>query len=93
MTVSALPKPVVDWLAAQGDGRVISTQPVGGGCISNGTLLKTDEGTTFFLKTNSQSPADMFQREAEGLAAIRVAGGPRVPKVYLVEADLLLLEG
>ncbi len=92
MTDSVPPKPLTAWLDAQGHGRVVSEQPVGGGCISNGVRLKTDIGSTFFLKTNSQSPADMFLREAEGLAALRVAGGPRLPQVYLVESDFLLLE-
>ena len=34
----------------------------------------------------------MFQREAEGLEALAVEGGPRVPRPYLVGEEFLLLE-
>lgn len=49
-------------------------------------------GATFFLKTNSNAPGDMFQREAEGLIALNCAIAPKVPDVYLFGADFLLLE-
>ncbi|RME07342.1 MAG: ketosamine-3-kinase [Anaerolineae bacterium] len=87
-----LPAEVVRYLQQQGHGAVVSARPVGGGCINNGVLLKTEAGQTFFLKTNAAAPADMFAREAEGLAALARAGGPRVPRVYLVGRDFLLLE-
>jgi fructosamine-3-kinase len=55
-------------------------------------LLKTSSGETFFLKVNQKTPADMFAREAEGLEALAVEGGPTVPKPYLWGKDFLLLE-
>ena len=87
-----LPEPVSDWLKAQGYGQVLSTRQVGGGCINNGARLQTDSGKTFFLKTNRYTPADMFAREAEGLDALAVGDGPRVPKPYFHGTDFLLLE-
>jgi protein-ribulosamine 3-kinase len=87
-----LPQAVNAWLEAQGYGRVAASHPVGGGCINNGARLETTSGRTFFLKTNSRAPADMFAREAEGLEALQVADGPRVPRPYLVGEQFLLLE-
>jgi fructosamine-3-kinase len=83
---------VARWLAGQGYGEVIASQFVGGGCINQGAVIRTGSGSTFFLKTNPQAPQDMFAREAEGLQALRLLGGPRVPQPYLWGADFLLLE-
>jgi fructosamine-3-kinase len=87
-----LPEAVNSWCEAQGYGRVTASQPVGGGCINNGARLETASGCAFFLKTNSRAPADMFAREAEGLKALQVADGPRVPQTFLVGEAFLLLE-
>jgi len=87
-----IPEAVQTWLDENGSGSVQSEQPVGGGCISNGRILITQSGATFFLKTNQNTPADMFAREAEGLTALRVADGPTVPRSLLHSADFILLE-
>ena len=87
-----LPEQVKIWIRQQGYGEGISLQPVGGGCINNGARLATASGQTFFLKTNASAPADMFAREAEGLQALGVSDGPRVPRPYLHSEDFLLLE-
>jgi fructosamine-3-kinase len=71
---------------------VVATRAVGGGCINQGTRLETASGRTFFLKTNRQTPADMFAREAEGLVALRVETGPRLPQPFLWGSDFLLME-
>lgn len=87
-----LPKAVARWLKEQGHGELRSSEPVAGGCINNGTRLNTSSGTTLFLKSNPEAPADMFAREAEGLEALTVPGAPRVPRPLLVEETFLLLE-
>ncbi len=87
-----LPSPVLDYLTENGHGAVVRTRPVGGGCISNGQVLETESGATFFLKTNASLPADAFTREAEGLQALAVPDGPRVPRVFRYGADFILLE-
>ena len=87
-----IPKQVVGWLSEQGFGSVISSQSVGGGCINNGVRLNTSSGKNFFLKTNSNCPADMFACEVDGLKVLRVPGGPRVPQPYLHGAKFLLME-
>jgi len=87
-----IPDPVQTWLNDAGYGVVESTRTVGGGCISNGKILTTQSGASFFLKTNPNTPADMFAREAEGLAALRVRNGPTVPEPHLHGSDFILLE-
>jgi protein-ribulosamine 3-kinase len=87
-----IPRPVQTWLQENGFGEVTDISPVGGGCINNGSVLRSQSGNRFFLKTNSNPPAEMFIREAEGLEALSVTGGPRVPKPFFVGEDFLLLE-
>ena len=87
-----IPNPVTKWLGENNFGAVKSTRPVSGGCISNGKIIITETGQTFFLKTNPHTPADMFAREAEGLRALRIEGGPTVPKPFLHSVDFILLE-
>jgi fructosamine-3-kinase len=83
---------VETWLAEQGAGEVVNQQRVGGGSINDCQRLHTRDGRSYFFKHNLEAKPDMFQREAEGLQALRVSGGPRVPEVYLVGQDFLLLE-
>lgn len=87
-----IPPAVAGFLSANGFGDVRSWQGVGGGCINNGARLFTTTGDTFFIKTNSSAPADMFAREAEGLHALRIPQGPVVPQAYLFGEDFILLE-
>lgn len=87
-----LPSPISHYLQSQGWGHVTAAEPVGGGCINDARCVTTSSGPRLFLKLNSSTPSDMFQREAEGLEALSVDGGPRVPKPYLVGEEFLLLE-
>ena len=77
---------------------VISSEPVGGGCIHHASKLVTTAGT-YFLKWNSSCPADLFLRESEGLIELKKAAGDLlvIPEVIATkEADdtpgFLLLE-
>jgi fructosamine-3-kinase len=65
---------------------------VSGGCIHQTRILRTKTGRGFFLKSSLTAPADIFLREAEGLRALRIPGGPAVPQVFLAGDDFLLLE-
>jgi len=87
-----LPSPVAHYLHSQGWGHVIAAEPIGGGCINDARCVTTSNGPQLFLKLNRSTPPDMFQREAEGLEALAVDGGPRVPQPYLVGEEFLLLE-
>ncbi len=87
-----IPEAIQSWLSEQNYGAVISSQPVHGGCISKGAVIKTLSGDSFFLKTNQNSPANMFACEAAGLKALRVEDGPTIPKTYLYGATYLLMQ-
>lgn len=87
-----LPQEILRWLSANSHGRPIGSRSTGGGCINNGAILSTTSGATFFLKTNPNAPADMFAREVEGLEALGIPEGPKIPKPYLYSRDYLLME-
>ena len=88
-----LPPPVVEWRRTRGWGVITEAVPVGGGCIHRSFRLRTSAGGgALFLKTNDDVPEDLFEREAEGLKALRVDGGPRVPEPLRWADSFLLLE-
>jgi len=86
-----IPVEIQTWLAEHHYGAVSSSQPVRGGCINRGVVLKTQTGDSFFLKTNQTSPPDMFAREVAGLEVLRVADGPTVPETYSHGPTFLLM--
>lgn len=61
---------------------IFSSRAVGGGCINNASKIETSEGI-YFLKWNSDCPAEMFLREAEGLEELKKAAGDHllIPEV------------
>jgi protein-ribulosamine 3-kinase len=84
-----IPGEVLAWLVSNQFGELVSHRPVGGGCINNGQVLQAASGRSFFLKTNTAAPQDMFACEVEGLYAIRGKGGPTVPEPgFLLMEDL-----
>ncbi len=85
--VSSYP-PILDRLEK---GSPVRIQGVGGGCIAQARIAGFADGSSVFVKT-SAGAADMFQREAEGLAALSAAGAIRVPGVLAVGRDALVLE-
>lgn len=87
-----IPEAVRRWLSDGGYGTITTCQTVGGGCINQGQRIGTASGQSFFLKTNPQSPVGMFACEANGLEALRIPGGPRVPQPFLAGDNYLLLE-
>ncbi len=88
----SLPAPVVEWSRACGFGEIRSIGAQSGGCIHTALRLAASTGDTFFLKVNPSVPHDMFTREAEGLAALASAHGPRIPEPILWGPTFLLLE-
>lgn len=80
-----------------GDGTsIVSETAVSGGCVSGGRRVDTSTGESFFVKTGSALPSRMFSCEAAGLEALRLAGGPRVPRVAAVwagpDASFIVME-
>ncbi|MGA2821197.1 MAG: fructosamine kinase family protein [Anaerolineales bacterium] len=87
-----LPDSLKNYLTREAWGGVAHLEPLSGGCISNALRLETQRGPVCLLKINSRAPRDMFVREAEGLEALVVPGGPRLPRVYAYDQHWILLE-
>ena len=67
---------------AEATGRPFSPRTdraVGGGCI-NSALVLSDGATDWFVKLNRADRLDMFEAEADGLAAMAATGTIRVPR-------------
>ncbi len=79
------------WINKNQLGNITSVDPVSGGCIHQVQRVQTASGECFILKQEPGKFADVFQREAEGLEALKVSGGPVIPDVYLVGEEYLLL--
>jgi len=62
--------------------RLISSHPIGGGCINHALKIQTSVGE-YFLKWNPSAPVDLFVKEAEGLEEMRTFDNPFliIPKV------------
>lgn len=71
---------------------IVNTHQISGGCINDASIVFTLSGRKYFLKTNSNNPADMFLSEANGLNEIDKANVIRVPKVIYADDELILLE-
>ncbi|MEM1207346.1 MAG: fructosamine kinase family protein [Acidobacteriota bacterium] len=61
---------------------VVSSRPVGGGCIHDARTVTLDDGRRVFVKASAQPAPHIFEREAEGLGALGAAEVLRVPAVF-----------
>lgn len=80
------------WLQDHNHGNITSAESLGGGCIHKAQLIQTDSGFRFFLKQNSQTASELFEKESRGLKALKIPGGPVLPEVFLVGINYLMLE-
>jgi fructosamine-3-kinase len=72
--------------------KLISTQTISGGCISDAYKIKVESGAHYFLKINSGFPPDMFPKEANGLKELRKTNAIRIPDVIFADSDFILTE-
>jgi protein-ribulosamine 3-kinase len=72
-------------------GQPIDLVNVGGGCIADARVASFKDGSRVFVKCASAAP-DMFVREAEGLCALAETAVIRVPEVFAVDEQGLVLE-
>jgi len=89
---AALPKALLDFLAAEERLPIDVVEPLNGGAISQTVRILTTDNEPFVVKFCASAPADLYSSEADGLNALRHEGCPRVPKVISVSSDYLLLE-
>ncbi len=74
------------------NSKIIDSQSLSGGCISNAYKIKTGIGKIYFLKYNSSVNSDMFIKEAHGLQELNKAGVIKIPDVICYGEDYILLE-
>lgn len=72
--------------------KIISQHSISGGCINDALILTTNSHKKYFVKVNYHSPADMFNKEANGLKEIALSKTIRVPNVISVNDEFILLE-
>ena len=68
------------------------SESLSGGCISNAYKVTFEDDTSFLIKINEHSPADMFIKEAHGLKELQKANAIKVPEVILYDEGFVLLE-
>jgi len=88
----SLPAAVVEYCHAAGMGDIGQVEPVTGGMISVVHRLHLSTGRSLILKLGRGTPPRMYEMEADGLQALRVAGALRVPAVHRWGERFLLLE-
>ncbi len=72
------------------NNKIISAHNVGGGCIADSQIVKTENGEKYFVKKYSNSKINLA--EANGLNEIAKSKAIRVPKVIFVNDEFLILE-
>jgi protein-ribulosamine 3-kinase len=85
---NSIKKRIEDFLKS----KIVDYQPVGGGCISNASKIKSQNGNVYFLKTNSSTNNDMFIKEAHGILELQKANAIKVPSVLLYDKEFLLTD-
>ena len=60
--------------------RITGSRPAGGGCIHRTEVVEVADGRRYFVKSSLTPPPQIFEREAEGLAALAATGAIRVPR-------------
>ena len=74
------------------ESKIISSQLTSGGCINETSVLLLEDRREIFLKINASPPKNFFKAEAKGLVTLRNAEVIKVPEVFAVDDDFLLLE-
>jgi fructosamine-3-kinase len=80
--------PILDQL---GRGAPVDIRGLGGGCIADAAIARFADESRVFVKRLAGQPG-MFEAEAAGLSALEEAGVIRVPRVFAVSEEALVLE-
>lgn len=72
------------------NGKIISKNFAGGGCIADAQIVTTENGTKYFVKQYSNPKVN--KTEANGLKEIGNSKTIRVPKIIFVNDEFLILE-
>lgn len=71
---------------------IVEARAVSGGDINEAWRVSLADGRLAFVKTNDRADAEMFMREAEGLAWLAEANAIRTPRVLAAGTSYLALE-
>nr|BFD87421.1 hypothetical protein StreXyl84_68220 [Streptomyces sp. Xyl84] len=83
---------LLERLRAAGLTDVVTAEPATGGLAATAGIARRGDGTRVFVKAFTEPPSDdAFAAEAEGLTALREAGGVVTPEIILADRDLLVL--
>jgi len=89
---ASLPPSLRTHLAARNESPIGEIVQLQGGAISTTLRFSVSSGRHYVAKCLKDGPYDIYEKEAAGLCALNMPGCPRVPKVYAVGQDYLLLE-
>lgn len=78
----------IEWSLSE---KIISSSSLGGGCIANASLIKTEEGNKYFAKSYGNNP-HILRNEANGLKELAKPNAIRIPKVIVLNDEFLILE-
>jgi fructosamine-3-kinase len=98
MLPSEIQKELLHFLQVKtgGSPALLDVKPVGGGCINDAQVVKTDQGWYFIKYNLGSSYPGMFEAEARGLKILMEADSVRVPQVIGTgtagKYDFLVLE-
>ncbi|MBA2481429.1 MAG: fructosamine kinase family protein [Planctomycetes bacterium] len=87
-----LPASLATCLAERSLGDPIEATVLAGGIINLTRRIRTSRGASLVVKQCRSAPHDFFPCEAEGLAALHIPDGWRVPDVLHVDHECLILE-
>src|SRR6266545_8328926 len=93
-TVRGMDRTSEEAVAALLGARVVSTAPVGGGCIADARRVELADDRVVFTKSGAELPAGLLEVEAEGLRWLAEADAVRVPEVLgrTAEPEVLVME-
>lgn len=91
-SVTVVPSPIMEHLFASGQKPVGLVTQLKGGAISSTFRFSSNTGGRYVAKYLTDGPADLFEKEAQGLTALNQPDFPRVPNVIAVAQHFLLLE-
>src|SRR5690606_24332233 len=80
------------WLESQAQTRMVRRQILAGGDICQTEVITTEDGRQFCVKQQAAAPEDFFAAEANGLAALAANGCLRVPEIYAVDKNFIVME-
>ncbi len=70
--------------------KILTTHSLGGGCIADSQVIKTESGKNFFIK--KYSSANIHKAEANGLKELAKPDVIKIPKVIFYDKEILVLE-